>query len=105
VVASKDDTTLARKVLESIDNDLTCKTPNHPCAERIGESHAEWWTLKPHPALATNLAHDQVNHVGETEIVSQNDLRIVGGTKWRNGSRTILLITCHKAPQRLVMFS
>ena len=56
-------------------------------------------------ALATNLAHDQVNHVSETEIVGQNDLRIVGGAKWRNGSRTILLITCHKAPQRLVMFS
>ena len=59
----------------------------------------------PISTLATNLAHDQINHVGEAKIVGQNDLRIVGGAKWRNGSRPILLISCHKAPQRLVMFS
>jgi hypothetical protein len=105
VVASKDDTTLARKVLQPIHSHLASKAPNHPCAERIGESHAEWWTLQPHPALATSLAHDEVHHVSETEIVGQNNLRIVGGAKWRNGSRAILLITCQKAPQRLVMFS
>ena len=56
-------------------------------------------------ALATNLAHDQVHHVGETEIIGQNDLCIVSGAKWRNGSRAILLITCQKAPQRLVMLN
>jgi hypothetical protein len=54
-------------------------------------------------ALATNLAHDQVNHVSETEIVGHDDLRIVGGTKWRNSSHAILLISCHEAPQRFVM--
>ena len=59
----------------------------------------------PISALATNLAHDQINHVDEAKIVGQNDLSIVGGTEWRNGSRAILLITCRKAPQRLVMLS
>ena len=54
-------------------------------------------------ALATNLAHDQVHHVGETERVGHNDLRIVGGAKWCNGSSTILLISCHETPQRFVM--
>ena len=56
-------------------------------------------------ALATNLAHDQFHYVGKSKIVGQNDLSIVGGTEWRNGSRAILLITCRKAPQRLMMFS
>ena len=59
----------------------------------------------PISTLATNLAHDQIHHVGETEIVGQNDLRIVGGAKWRNGSRAILLISCHEAPQRFVMLN
>ena len=38
-----------------------------------------------------------------SEIIGQNDLRIVGGAKWRNGSRAILLISCHEAPERFVM--
>ena len=54
-------------------------------------------------ALATNLAHDQVHYVGKSKIVGHNDLRIVGGTKWRNSSRAILLISCRKTPQRFVM--
>ena len=55
-------------------------------------------------ALATNLAHDQIYHVGKSKIVGHNDLRIISGTQWRNGSRAILLISCHQTPQCFVMF-
>ncbi len=56
-------------------------------------------------ALATDLAHDQVNHVSETEIVGHNDLRVISGAKWGHGSRAIFLISCHEAPQRFVMLN
>ena len=56
-------------------------------------------------ALATNLVDDHLHHVSETEIVGHDELRVISGTQWRNGSRAILLISCDQAPQRLVMFS